>query len=135
MNESKFNGTTNNKKYQLKYLKLPEEGTASAARPRGCGSKVRRRSPLVEATLDRTGSEQPSRIEDLEHEQVREINMRIRLRVLKSIETHKVFQWIKKQVKKKICKYYQKIVNNKVINTLHEGIVDEVRESIKWKHE
>ncbi|CAL6080602.1 Hypothetical_protein [Hexamita inflata] len=49
-------------------VKLPEEERCQASRVWGQGKKAK-----PKATLDRTGSEQPSTIEDLEHERVRKI--------------------------------------------------------------
>ncbi|CAL6090923.1 Hypothetical_protein [Hexamita inflata] len=49
-------------------VKLPEEGHRQASRVWEQGKKAK-----PKATLDRTGSEQPSTIEDMEHERVRKI--------------------------------------------------------------
>ncbi|CAL6041810.1 Hypothetical_protein [Hexamita inflata] len=54
-------------------VKLPEEGH----RERHLASRVweQGKKAKPKATLDRTGSEQPSTIEDMEHERVKEINI------------------------------------------------------------
>ncbi|CAL6066727.1 Hypothetical_protein [Hexamita inflata] len=52
-------------------VKLPEEGHYERRQASRVWEQGKKAKP--KATLDRTGSEQPSRIEDLEHERVRKI--------------------------------------------------------------
>ncbi|CAL6005417.1 Hypothetical_protein [Hexamita inflata] len=53
-------------------VKLPEEGHRERRQASRVWEQGKKAKP--KATLDRTGSEQPSTIEDLEHERVRKIN-------------------------------------------------------------
>ncbi|CAL5980217.1 Hypothetical_protein [Hexamita inflata] len=54
-------------------VKLPEEGHRERRQASRVWDQGKKAKP--KATLDRTGSEQPSTIEDMEHERVRKVNI------------------------------------------------------------
>ncbi|CAL6071926.1 Hypothetical_protein [Hexamita inflata] len=72
----------------------PEEGHYE----RRQASRVREQDKKAKpkATLDRTGSEQPSRIEDLEHERVRKISKKGQMSSIKTVQQNsliRIFQY------------------------------------------